>query len=82
MTIYDAIGLLGVGAYVWAYALLQMGRLSVEDGIYLLLNAFGGVMLLISLTQSFNLASFITQLLWLIFTGVGYLRSLRAKRSI
>ena len=80
MTIYDAVGLLGVAAYVSAYALLQLGRLGNGDGRYLALNAAGSVLILFSLLHSFNLPSFVTQVLWLVFTVVGYARSRGAGR--
>ena len=78
MTVPDAIGLLGVALYVGAYAGLQTGRLGLADVRYTVLNAVGGLAVIFSLVWSFNLAAFVTQVLWLIFTLVGYLRSRRA----
>jgi len=80
MSIADVVGLIGVAAYVSAYGLLQMGRLKVEDGRYALLNGIGALAILYSLIFDFNLPSFITQAIWLIFTIIGYLRS-RSKWS-
>jgi hypothetical protein len=80
MTIADAIGLIGVIAYLSAYGLLQMGILKVEDGRYALLNGLGAMAILYSLIFDFNLPSFITQTAWLILTIVGYVR-LRLKRQ-
>lgn len=68
------VGLAGVLAYVTSYALLQLGRLSSEDRTYLLLNGAGSVLLLYSLTIDFNLAAFVAQVSWLIFTIVGVIR--------
>lgn len=68
------IGRAGVLAYVASYALLQLGRLSSEDRIYLLLNGAGSVLLLHSLTIDFDLAAFVAQVSWLIFTIVGVIR--------
>ena len=79
MTVADAIGLIGVIAYLSAYGLLQMGMLKVEDGRYALLNVLGALAILYSLTLDFNLPSFITQMAWLILTIAGYVRS-RLKR--
>ena len=78
MTLPDAVGLIGVALYVSAYAGLQTGRLGLADLRYTLLNAVGGVAVIVSLLWSFNLAAFVTQVLWLVFTLVGYLRSRRA----
>jgi hypothetical protein len=75
MTVPDAIGLLGVVLYVGAYAGLQLGKLSLDDVRYTILNAVGGLAVIFSLVFSFNLAAFVTQVLWLVFTVVGYLRT-------
>lgn len=75
MTVPDAVGLVGVALYVGAYAGLQTGRLGLADTRYTVLNAVGGLAVIFSLIWSFNLAAFVTQVLWLIFTLVGYLRS-------
>jgi hypothetical protein len=79
MSIADFVGLIGVVAYLLAYGLLQMGMLKIEDIRYVSLNAVGGVAIIYSLLFNFNLSSFITQVLWLIFTVVGYARS-RSRR--
>lgn len=78
MTVPDAVGLVGVALYVGAYAGLQTGRLGLADTRYTVLNAVGGLAVIFSLIWSFNLAAFVTQVLWLIFTLVGYLRSRNA----
>jgi len=78
VTVPDAVGLVGVVLYVGAYAGLQTGRLGLADMRYTILNATGGLAVIFSLVWSFNLAAFVTQVLWLIFTLVGYLRSRKA----
>ena len=78
MTVPDAVGLIGVALYVGAYAGLQTGKLGLADVRYTILNAIGGLAVIFSLVWSFNLAAFVTQVFWLIFTLVGYLRSRRA----
>lgn len=78
MTVPDAVGLIGVALYVGAYAGLQTGRLGLADVRYTILNAVGGLAVIFSLLWSFNLAAFVTQVLWLIFTFVGYVRSRNA----
>ncbi len=79
MSIADAVGLVGVAAYLSAYGLLQLGILKVEDGRYALLNGAGALLILYSLVYDFNLPSFITQTAWLILTIIGYAR-LRLRR--
>lgn len=75
MTAPDAVGLFGVVLYVGAYAGLQLGKLGLADVRYTLLNAVGGLAVIFSLVWSFNLAAFATQVLWLVFTVIGYLRT-------
>jgi hypothetical protein len=82
LTLADVVGLLGVAAYLLAYALLQVGSVTAEDGRYAALNGLGASAILYSLLHDFNLASFITQAVWLILTPVGYLRArLRRRRE-
>ena len=77
MSVPDAIGLIGVALYVGAYASLQLGLLGLSDLRYTALNAVGGIAVIYSLIWSFNLAAFVTQVLWLVFTVVGFVRSRR-----
>ena len=80
MSVADFVGLVGVAAYLSAYGLLQLGKLKFEDWRYALLNGIGALAILYSLTFDFNMPSFITQAMWLIFTIIGYLR-LRFRRA-
>jgi len=80
MSVADFVGLVGVAAYLSAYGLLQLGKLKFEDWRYAFLNGIGALAILYSLTFDFNMPSFITQAMWLIFTIIGYLR-LRFKRA-
>jgi hypothetical protein len=75
MGLADFVGLIGVAAYLLAYGLLQMGMLKIEDIRYVSLNTLGGLAIIYSLIFDFNLSSFVTQVLWLIFTVIGYIRS-------
>jgi hypothetical protein len=79
MTFADIVGLIGVGSYLLAHGLLQLGRISIEDGRYTLLNLLGAVLILYSLIYSFNLPSFVTQLIWGGLTILGYVRA-RSKK--
>ena len=82
MTIADTIGLFGVALYVGAYAGLQIGLLGLSDVSYSVLNAVGGIAVIYSLIWSFNLAAFVTQVLWFAFTVIGFIRSRRNNRAI
>ena len=56
---YDFAGNVGVAMMVFAYLLLQMGKLRINDLSYSLTNAIGAVLVLISLLYSFNLSAFL-----------------------
>ena len=81
MTFADAVGLFGVNLYVGAYAGLQTDYFGLSDSRYSALNAFGGIAVLYSLIWSFNLAAFVTQVLWFVFTVVGFIRARRKPGS-
>lgn len=73
---YDIIGTLGVFAYLLSYYLLQSGKIEVEKGyIYSLLNILGATFVLISLTNTFNLPSLVSQMGWILISCYGLLRS-------
>ena len=80
MTVTDAIGLFGVVLYVCSYAGLQLGILRVADLRYNALNAVGGIAVIYSLIWNFNLAALVMQVLWFVFTVVGFIRSRRKNR--
>ena len=81
VTVPDAVGLFGVVLYVGAYAGLQLGMLGVADLRYSALNAVGGIAVIYSLIWAFNLAAFVTQVFWLMFTIVGFIRSRRTHEA-
>lgn len=70
-TFYDAIGTLGVGLIVLAYFLLQVGRVDLRSARYSWLNLIGAILIIISLTHTFNLASFIIEVFWIIISLIG-----------
>ncbi|MDE1885210.1 MAG: hypothetical protein KGH92_04815, partial [Xanthomonadaceae bacterium] len=57
----DAIGLLGVILILFAYFLLQAGRLRGNALPYQLLNAIGAILVLVSLLYAFNLSAFLME---------------------
>lgn len=75
---YDALGLLGVGAILLAYALLQAGRWTARDPAYSALNALGAALVLVSLAFEFNLAAAVVESFWLAISGYGLWRAWRS----
>ena len=75
----DYIGLTGVGCILTAYALLQLDKLAADTLRYLGLNAFGAMLVLIALTITFNLASFVIEICWLTISLFGIVKVLRRR---
>lgn len=71
---YDIVGTLGVASVLFAYALLQAGRVGPRDPRYLWLNLGGSVGILVSLYFAFNLASAIIQCAWIAISAYGLVR--------
>ncbi|RXZ43879.1 CBU_0592 family membrane protein [Crenobacter cavernae] len=78
---YDLIGLIGVIAYLAAYFGVQLMGWSPEGPRYIALNVLGPACILVSLSHSFNLASFVTQCTWLLVTLIGGVRLWRRQQA-
>lgn len=76
---YDVSGLCGVAAYIGAYFGVQVGRLQPESTSYSVLNLIGPLLVLVSLTDAFNLAAFVAQSFWVAITLLGLFRRYRAR---
>jgi len=75
ISLYDILGISGVVIILIAYLFLQLGKLSVLDWRYSAANAIGAILILISLFFSFNLASFIIEVAWLLISLFGLFRA-------
>jgi len=73
----DAVGLLGVVLILLAYFLLQAGHMRGESLAYQLMNAFGALLVLVSLLYAFNLSAFLMELAWLAVSIYGIFRGRR-----
>ena len=78
---HDLIGNIGVVLILATYLLLQVGRMPSTSLWYSLLNGLGAALILVSLTQDFNLSSFIIEICWLVISGIGIIGALRARQS-
>ncbi|MFD1341553.1 CBU_0592 family membrane protein [Litorisediminicola beolgyonensis] len=63
--ICEAVGLVGVSLYACNYICLSLRILSSECIPYFVLNTMAAICVLVSLTQSFNLASALIQSFWI-----------------
>lgn len=76
---YDLAGNIGVLMMVIAYLLLQLERLSSSAVSYLLLNAVGALLVLLSLLFHFNLSAFLMEVFWLLISLFGLAKPLLAR---
>ena len=81
---HDALGTFGVCLVLFAYFQLQTGRLSSEALSYSVLNLTGSLFLLISLMYTFNFASVLIEIVWILISLIGlarYYQRYRARRA-
>lgn len=72
--VFDAIGLAGVAFYVSAYAALQGGFIRGSGFTYTFMNLIAASLVLVSLTNNFNLSSAIIQTTWITISVFGLTR--------
>jgi hypothetical protein len=65
------IGLAGFSAYLISFAMLQFKLIDGNGIAYLLMNLIAAGLVLFSLTESFNLASALIQVSWLVIGVCG-----------
>ena len=82
MDLYTFIGLAGVAGYVAAYTLLQLGFLDGNGVPYSVANVVAAALVLVSLTEDFNLASAVIQVVWIFVGVIGLLLRLMHKRTL
>lgn len=80
ISLFDAIGILGVGLTLLAYLLLQAERLESRSRAYSALNLFGSVAILVSLAFDFNLSAVLMEGCWAVISLYGLAKALLALR--
>jgi len=76
-TFPDFIGLIGVGLILLTYGALTLERMDPKGWPYSAGNAIGAVLIPISLIFSFNLASFVIEIAWLVISLFGLWKAWR-----
>jgi hypothetical protein len=71
---YDIAGLIGVATVLAGYAVATMGRLDPRGAPSLAINFAGASLILLSLTQRFNLSAAIVEAAWALIALVGLVR--------
>ena len=70
----DILGLIGVSLILGFYFLLQIGKCSSEKLIFSVANFIGSGLVMISLCFSWNLASVVIEIAWLLISSYGILK--------
>ena len=79
--IFDAIGLVGVFGILLAYFMLQTERWNSDQMRYSATNLVGALLILVSLTHTFNLASVVIELAWIAISVFGIVKIWRGRRA-
>lgn len=74
MSWYDIAGLIGVATILAGYALATMWRLDPKGAPSLAINFVGASLILLSLTQRFNLSAAIVEAAWALIALIGLIR--------
>ena len=74
MTWYDIAGLIGVATILAGYAAATTGRLDAKGAPSLAINFAGASLILLSLTQRFNLSAAIVEAAWALIALIGLIR--------
>lgn len=70
----DVIGISGVLMVLVSYYLLNVGKISSASMVYLWLNLIGSIFILFSLFYTWNLASVIIEIAWILISLLGMYR--------
>ena len=79
LTLPDFVGFAGVALVVGTYFLSQVGRMDVRRPLYPALNGFGSLLILVSLAHTFNAASVVIEMFWLLISAIGLGRAFLKK---
>lgn len=77
MNIFDMIGLTGVACYIYGFVGLQVLNFQPQGYPYLICNLLGAILTLISLAYAFNLASFVSQIVWLLISVISMYKQIK-----
>ena len=81
MPLPQIVGLIGAGLYMVNYSLLSLRVLSGDSARYFALNLLAALLVMISLTQSFNLAAATIQSFWVVVSIVSIIVRVRRRAT-
>lgn len=73
------LGLIAPALFLYAYAMVSLGRWRSTAMKFHALNFLGGFFILLSLTQQWNMPVFILEICWCSISLYGIVKALRAK---
>ena len=79
-TLADAIGLVGSALFIAAFAYANVSN-HLNKVLFNLANLIGAVLLLISLSVSFNLAAVVLETVWGLIAGAGLVTALLKRKA-
>ena len=79
--VLETIGVLGFCLYVLNYTLLTLHRVTSHSTTYFIINLAAASMVLLGLSNSFNLASALIQMFWIVISITAIVIRLRAARA-
>ncbi len=79
LTFSDLVGFAGVACVVGTYFLSQIGKMDSRAPAYPAINVIGAVLIIFSLTRTFNAASFVIEIFWLVISLTGLVIALRRR---
>lgn len=74
----NIIGLMGSALFIGAFAYSNV-TVSMNFVLFNLLNLFGAILLIISLTVHFNLAAMVMEVVWAIIATLGLVKAWRGR---
>ncbi|KDA04473.1 CBU_0592 family membrane protein [Hyphomonas oceanitis] len=80
VSLFDAIGIVGVVLTLLAYLLLQAERIESRSRLYSALNLFGSVAILVSLAFDFNLSAALMEGCWALISLYGLVKAVLSFR--
>jgi predicted MFS family arabinose efflux permease len=82
LDLFDLFGVFGAALYIGNYTLLVMQRSSTDRPVYFSVNLLAASLLLLSLTQSFNLGAALIQFFFLVMSVVGIISRVHPLRQL
>lgn len=77
--IFDIVGIIGVFLILTAYFLLEREVFTPHQLVYLFLNLFGALFIIVSLFHAWNLSAFVVEAAWALISIYGIIKALKHK---